>query len=110
MHTATTNSHPAVRPNRSHRRVFLLSYFSNHTAEEAMQEFFGLQPLETRYPKYECLCSRDYIERLLLSLGKAECEDILKEQGKIHISCQFCNTVYSFDEKDVTALFGGANE
>jgi molecular chaperone Hsp33 len=86
------------------------AYFSNHTAEEAMQEFFGLQPLETRYPKYECLCSRDYIERLLLSLGKAECEDILKEQGKIHISCQFCNTVYSFDEKDVTALFGGANE
>ena len=82
------------------------AYYAEHSASEALGAFFGVRPLESRRPVYECLCSREYIERLLLSMGRAECEDILRERGEIEVSCQFCNTKYAFGAQDVRALFG----
>ena len=52
--------------------------------------FFGPLNFNDSYPKYECLCSKDYIEKILLSMGKAELYDIINTQGKISVNCQFC--------------------
>lgn len=86
------------------------SYYRDGSAEDAMREFFGQTPLETRLPGYRCQCSRQTIERVLLSLGRAECEDILRERGEIRVSCQFCNGEYTFGGADIAALFGSDNE
>ena len=58
------------------------------------------------YPEYMCNCSRAKLERVILSLGKAECEQIIAEQGCIKAHCHYCNSDYIFDEKDVEKLFG----
>jgi len=42
---------------------------------------------------------------MIKSLGKSEASDILHEQGKIQISCEFCNANYEFDSVDVKQLF-----
>ncbi len=54
---------------------------------------------------YNCICSQDYIDSVVISLGKEEAEDIIKEQGKIEIICQYCNKKYVYDTKDVEKLF-----
>ncbi len=74
-------------------------------AEGVLKQLFGEISYNEYTPKYNCLCSKEYIEGVLVSLGKAELEDIIKKEGSVKVSCQFCNTTYEFSEKDVEKLF-----
>ena len=74
-------------------------------AEGVLKSLFGDISYNEYNPKYNCLCSKKYIEGVLISLGKAELEDIIKKEGLVKVSCQFCNTTYEFNEEDVSKLF-----
>jgi len=54
---------------------------------------------------FRCSCSRERIDKVLLSLGMDEARSILEEQGRIDVDCEFCNAHYSYDAVDVEALF-----
>lgn len=58
--------------------------------------------------RFRCSCSRTRTESMLRSLGRAELEDILREQGAIQVNCEFCNQLYRFDGGDVASLFAPA--
>lgn len=58
--------------------------------------------------KYYCNCSRDRVEKALVSLGKSELEDIIKKDKKAEIMCHFCDKVYNFDENDLKILLENA--
>lgn len=74
-------------------------------ARNVMKEFFGVTDADEYFPEYKCLCSREYIESVLVSLGKKEIDEIIEERGKVEVSCHFCNKTYVFDEKQANALF-----
>ncbi len=74
-------------------------------AEGIMKKYFGVEEFGEYHPEYKCLCSREYIEKVLISLGKNELLDIIKEQGKINVKCEFCDKQYDFYDKDVQNLF-----
>lgn len=57
--------------------------------------------------RFHCSCSRDRTDSMLTGLGKAEVTSILEEQGEVEISCEFCDSVYTYDKVDVAALFKG---
>lgn len=57
--------------------------------------------------RFHCSCSRERTDGMLTGLGKAEVTSILEEQGKVEISCEFCDSVYNYDKVDVAALFKG---
>ncbi len=76
----------------------------NGGAEGVIKEFFGDISYEKYYPKYNCLCDRQTIESVLISLGKKELYDILEKEGVIKVDCQFCDKVYQFDKADVDLL------
>lgn len=57
--------------------------------------------------RFHCSCSRERTDGMLTGLGQAEVESILEEQGKVEITCEFCDSVYLYDSVDVTALFKG---
>jgi molecular chaperone Hsp33 len=42
---------------------------------------------------------------MLLTLGRAEVDSILAEQGVVAVTCDFCHAQYSFDVVDVGQLF-----
>ena len=68
---------------------------------------FGLKILETCPVSYKCYCSRQRVERALISLGKSELEQMLAEQGGCQLTCQFCDAVYDFSADDLRALIAG---
>ncbi len=80
-----------------------------HLLRTVMSDF-DLKILESSPVEYRCYCSRQRVERALISLGADELENILKEQGKCEIGCQFCDTVYNFDEKQLQSLIDGIHE
>lgn len=73
--------------------------------EQIIEENFGKCELEEYEPHYKCLCSREYIGGILKSMGKEELEDILAEQGKIEVNCEFCEKNYEFTADDVEEMF-----
>jgi len=56
---------------------------------------------------FRCQCSRDRIEDTLRSLGHAEVDSILREQGRVDVDCEFCGKRYSLDAVDIESLFSG---
>ena len=54
---------------------------------------------------FRCQCSRNRIEGVLRGLGEDEAQVILREQGRVHVECEFCARSYDFDVVDVQALF-----
>ena len=74
-----------------------------HLLRTVMSDF-DLKILETQPVSYKCYCSRERVERALISLGRKELEDMLREQGGCQLSCQFCDTVYDFSKEDLEGL------
>jgi molecular chaperone Hsp33 len=54
---------------------------------------------------FKCRCSRERVSGMLQSLGAAEVQSVLAEQGKVEVHCDFCNRGYVFDAVDVAQLF-----
>lgn len=74
-------------------------------AEGVMNKYFGAGGYESYNPEYKCLCDRKSIEKIIVSLGKTEAEDIIDKEGSIKVECQFCNKKYEFTKEDVRKLF-----
>lgn len=74
-------------------------------AEGIIDRFIGEVKSNEYHPKYNCLCDRGYIEKVLVSLGKEELYDIIEKQGNITVDCQFCNKKYVFEKQDVDKFF-----
>ena len=55
--------------------------------------------------QFECRCSQGRVAGLLRALGAEEVKDVLKEQGAVTVTCEFCHRPYHFDAEAVEALF-----
>ncbi|MBV6418077.1 MAG: 33 kDa chaperonin [Steroidobacteraceae bacterium] len=55
---------------------------------------------------FECRCSRERVLGVLRALGEEEVQGVLREQGKVTVTCDFCHRPYVFDAIDVTQVFG----
>ncbi|NLG25696.1 MAG: Hsp33 family molecular chaperone HslO [Clostridiales bacterium] len=57
-----------------------------------------LQPVVTdrAAPAYQCDCSRDRMERALISLGELELKSMIKEGRDVTLNCHFCGASHSF--------------
>lgn len=73
-------------------------------AEHDMRLFRGA-PVQ-----FECRCSHGRVTSLLRALGADEVRDVLREQGAVTVTCEFCHRPYRFDEGDVAALFDNTTD
>ena len=64
----------------------------------------GAAFLETTEVTYKCYCTRERVERALISLGRKELEEIRQEGKTFPVECQFCDAVYSFTPEDIQKL------
>lgn len=55
-------------------------------------------------PVYECKCSKERMEKALISIGKEELSAIIEEQGKAELACQFCDNKYEFSRQELEEL------
>jgi len=69
---------------------------------------FRYNILESVEPAFECDCSRERIERVLLSMGETELRAMIAEQHGAQVCCHFCNEQYNFTETQLEALLAEA--
>ena len=54
---------------------------------------------------FRCRCSQRRAEEVLRMLGEAETRDVVRERGKVDVTCEYCGRRRSFDTIDVSQLF-----
>ena len=59
-------------------------------------------------PLYECKCSKERMERALISIGKTELEKIIAESGEAELTCQFCDAKYKFEKAQLEEMLACA--
>ncbi len=70
---------------------------------------FGVNILEKIPVKFYCNCSRERVEKALISIGCEEIKSILEEDKKATLHCHFCNKDYIFDEDNLKNILNDLN-
>lgn len=61
-------------------------------------------------PEYYCDCSKERMERALISIGKQELSNLIEEQGHAELTCQFCDNKYDFSKDELIRLMENAKK
>lgn len=64
----------------------------------------GVRVFEAKSVRHSCRCGRERIENTLASFPEEEI-NAMRENGVINVTCEFCGLNYTFDEKDLRALY-----
>ena len=87
------------------RYADISTIIQNIGAKGLIERDFSNYSFTERTALYNCVCSNDYIQSLIVSLGRQEAFSIINEIGYIEIKCQYCDKVYVYNEKEIKELF-----
>ncbi|MBO4515029.1 MAG: Hsp33 family molecular chaperone HslO [Lachnospiraceae bacterium] len=63
-----------------------------------------LQVTDQGLAAFQCDCSKERVERALISIGKAELQSMIDDGKEVEVSCQFCGKQYSFQPEELIRL------
>ncbi len=71
----------------------------------------GLNPevLDKMPIAYSCNCGRQKIEKVLISLGAEEIQDMIEDGKEIEVNCHFCNAQYKFSVEELKTILQQCN-
>lgn len=78
------------------------------TIDDIVVNATGDEKIETLYSgevRVKCDCSLERIQNTVVALGKEESLKVLEENGKLELTCNFCNSKYNFTKEDIEKLF-----
>ena len=76
----------------------------NGGAEGIIEKYFKTVNFTEYSARYKCNCSKEYVDGILLTLGKKELYDALKKDGKIEVECHFCPNKYVYKKEEIDEL------
>lgn len=65
---------------------------------------FDIEIIDEHDVEYRCDCSKDRVERALISLGKEELCKLADEQHVTNVKCHFCDKSYDFTSDDLRSM------
>lgn len=91
--------------------IFMMDQLTTILAEDGLEAVFeqvlkGLpyHIVDEDEVGYRCYCSRERVGDAILGVGEGELESMINEDKDIDVSCQFCDTVYTFTPDDLRTL------
>ena len=67
----------------------------------------GLEITDTLPVQFYCNCNKERVEKVLLSLGKKELQELIDEGQDVELNCHFCNTNYVFSVDELRKIMSG---
>ena len=68
----------------------------------------GLEITDTIPATYYCDCSRERVERAIISIGKKDIQEMIDDGKPVEVRCQFCNNKYEFETEDLKHMLDKA--
>ncbi len=78
-----------------------------HTAESILNHVldgFDVEVTDTLPTQFYCNCSKQRVERALISVGRKELNDMIQEGKPVELNCHFCNTSYTFTVEELKEI------
>ncbi len=78
-----------------------------HTPESLLEkvlEGFDLQINEKTDTRFHCNCTKERVEKALISIGRKELNEMIQEGKPIEMNCHFCNTNYTFTVEELKEI------
>ena len=78
-----------------------------HTPESLLEkvlEGFDMQINEKTDTRFHCNCTRERVEKALISIGRKELNEMIQEGKPIEMNCHFCNTNYTFTVEEMKEI------
>ena len=61
----------------------------------------GVEVTDTLPVRFYCNCSKERVEKVLISLGDKEMQELIEEGKDVELNCHFCNTNYVFSVEEL---------
>lgn len=71
---------------------------------EHMLGDFGLQIVDTIPTSFSCNCSKERVEKAIVSIGKKDIQEMIEDNEPIEVNCHFCNTSYCFSVEELKEI------
>ncbi len=65
---------------------------------------FEFDVVDTYEPTYRCACSREKVTRAFCAMSPDDLRTLPNEEGKVEVTCSFCDNVYTFTAEEILAL------
>jgi molecular chaperone Hsp33 len=77
------------------------------TPEMIMEDLlgdFGITIYDHIPTKFDCNCSKERVEKAVISVGEQELKNMINDGKPIEVNCHFCNTNYTFSVEDLKEM------
>lgn len=71
---------------------------------ETVLDGFDIEITDELPVQFKCNCSKERVEKALISIGKKELTSMIEDGEPVNINCHFCNTNYSFSIEELKKL------
>lgn len=65
---------------------------------------FGFEILDKIPTKFDCNCSKERVEKAIVSIGKKDIQEMIEDGETIEVNCHFCNTKYHFTIEELKEI------
>lgn len=80
------------------------------TPEDILQKILGefeVEITDKQPVQFVCSCSRERVEKVLVSLGEKELEGLIEEGKDVELNCHFCSSRYTFTVDEIRRIKEG---
>ena len=102
---------------RLEENIFMMDQLTTVLSEDGEEALFAqvLKGMEYHLVEqspigYRCGCSRERVEQALTSIGAEQLRHMARDGKPVEVSCQFCNSRYSFSPEELLALVAVPDE
>lgn len=84
---------------------------NGHTPEEMLEKVLDgldMEVTDTMPAAFYCNCSKERIEKAIISIGKKDIQEMIDEGEEVEVKCHFCNTAYKFSVEELKDIYGRA--
>ena len=120
MQPTSQKSPPQISPEQtcgqedSRVRIFRsLAASEGLTPEQLLERVldgFDVEITDRMPCSFTCNCSKERVEKALISIGKKELQEMIDEGKSIEVNCQFCNKHYEFSVDELKKLYEKAKK
>ena len=71
---------------------------------EKLLEGFDMEINDTIPTQFYCNCSKERVERALISIGRKDIQEMIDEGKEIEMNCHFCNKNYTFTVEELKKI------
>lgn len=64
----------------------------------------GLEITDTMPVQFRCNCSKERVEKVLISLGRKDLQEMIDENKEVDLHCHFCNRNYTFTVEELKKI------